>query len=170
MEPVGGRCPACGEILPLAPVGRFDPAAAELAEDLVVQRGFLPERRSVGDAVEVLVDPAVRDSLRAELAVNWPALLANLPPKERALLTGDGMPGWRDAPEGAWVDREGRLRVSLGRDEEDVEDASRMLGPALVAAAMLLALLAWYAGDGLLRLVAAIGAAGLGLVGLLIPR
>jgi hypothetical protein len=174
-----GACPDCGAELvpagaPLAPtlarVGRFHPAVAAGVVALAERHGLTTEVVPVDGAVDVLADEDGRDELRAELVVSWGAVLAVVEPDEREAVrtAGRDLPGWHDAPEGGWVDREGRLQVAGGDDAAEGEP--RWVGPALVAFGVLLGLLAWYSGSGNLRLLYAVGAAALLLIGLFTPR
>lgn len=177
-EPEVASCVACGVTLVTvsersrARVGRFHPAAARAVVELAVRRGADVQTNVVDGRVDVLVPSERRDGLRAELLLTWDELLARLPPDDQAELKAHGgqLPGWDDRPDGVWVDRDGRLRVAHAQEEEAEEDASRIVGPTLMAAAILLLLLAWQIGDGYLRLLAAIGGFGLLLVGIFLPR
>ncbi len=154
-----------------ARVGRFHPAAARAVVELAVQRGAHVHTDLVDDMIDVLVSADRRDALRAELLLIWDALVARLPPEDQAELESQGgqLPGWDDGPDGVWVDREGRLRVARTQEEVE-EDAGRIVGPTLVATAILLLLVAWQLGDGHARLLAAVGGFGLLLVGIFLPR
>lgn len=176
-EPECAWCSACAtplaenETLSTARVGRFHPAAARVVIELAVQRGAPVQTDLVGDLVDVRVPKDRRDGLRAELLLTWDALVARLPPQDQAELAAQGgqLPGWGDTPGDVWVDRDGQLRVAPGEEEAE-EDTGRIVGPTLVATAILLLLLAWQLGDGHLRLLAAIGGFGMLLVGTFLPR
>lgn len=173
-------CPDCGEPLVQpsagvgrrAPLGRFHPAMAAAVADLAVRRGLEPQVRPGDDADTVLVDAAARDHLRAQLVVTWSGLVEALdePARDDVRAIGGDLPGWFDAPAGAWVDRHGHLQVDRSPEEEVAADAGRSVGPALLAAAALLGLFAWYVGDGDLRASAALAALALGALGLFLPR
>ncbi|MDP8961954.1 MAG: hypothetical protein M3N32_10115 [Actinomycetota bacterium] len=177
-EPPTSVCGACGLALGTTPqasiarVGRFHPAAARAVVELAVRRGAPVETSTVDDHVDVLVPTERRDGLRAELLLTWDALLARLPPPDQAELQAHGgqLPGWDDTPGDVWVDRDGQLRVARAEEEEIEEDAGRAVGPALVAVALMLLLLAWQIGNGHLRLLAAISGLGLLLVGTFLPH
>lgn len=177
-EPQVSMCAACGLALGTVPqtsgarVGRFHPAAARAVVELAVRRGAPVQTSVVDDRVDVLVPTERRDGLRAELLLTWDALLARLPPHDQAELQAHGgqLPGWDDTPVGAWVDRNGRLRAARAEEEEVEEDADRTVGPALMAVAVMLLLLAWQIGNGHLRLLAAIGGLGLLLIGTFLPH
>ena len=155
-------CPVDGEVLvprgelPPPPVdeaqlGLFHPAVV-----LLVQRWLrantVPFRTVEVDdrRVEVRLPAAVRDDLRATLTLHWPDFIRALEPEARQQLADDGAtgdhPGWLDAPRGAWLDDEGRLRVEAGPDEIATEDASRTIGPALVVVGVVVLLLSWVTG------------------------
>ncbi len=152
-------------------VGRFHPAAARAVIELAVKRGAHVQTDLVDDMVDVRVPKDRRDGLRAELLLTWDALVARLPPQDQAELEAQGgqLPGWGDTPDDVWVDRDGQLRVALAQEEAE-EDIGRVVGPTLLAAAILLLLLAWQLGDGHLRLLAAVAGFGMLLVGTFLPR
>lgn len=168
---------------PMAHLGRFHRDVVDEVVAFAGRRGIdpavdgsdgygprVPERGADADALEVSVPAARRDGLRADLVVAWPALLADLDEEQRARVDGTGgwLTGWFDAPSGAWVDRDGRLRVEPPEDEDGT--AERSIGPALVALGVVALLLAWYLGPGLLRLLTGVGALTLFLVGVFWPR
>ena len=187
------RCPICGDEyedgvlecatcrVPLAPpgvnappqadalLGTFHPLPARYVLQLVEDRGIVHDFVEVDGRVEVLVEREWRDDLRAELAVNWRDLIARLPQDEMygVLSEGGRQPGWYDAPEGAWVDRQGRLKVEPVAEEELEADAARTTGPALVGIGAFLIILGWYVGDLAWAIVLGIG---LALTGLFLPR
>ncbi|MDP8930991.1 MAG: hypothetical protein M3O70_21060 [Actinomycetota bacterium] len=140
--------------------------------EFVIRHGAPVQTSVVDDRVDVLVPTERRDGLRAELLLTWDALVARLPPHDQAELRAHGgqLPGWDDTPGGVWVDRDGQLRAARTEEEEIEEDAGRTVGPALMALAVMLLLLAWQIGDGHLRLLAAIGGFGLLLVGTFLPH
>ncbi|MFN2555897.1 MAG: hypothetical protein ABR592_03350 [Nitriliruptorales bacterium] len=151
-------------------MGRFHPAAARAVIELAVRRGVDVQVDVVDDKVEVRVPQDRRDALRAELLLTWDALVASLSPYDQAELSAQGgqLPGWDDTPDGVWVDRDGRLRVARAQEEAE-EDVDRIVGPALVAVAILLLLFAWQVGDSHLRLLAGVSGFGLLLVGIFLP-
>jgi hypothetical protein len=169
-------CPDCG--LPLgdeAPVqwrelGRFDTIAAPAVGDELRARGVAVELAEEGDVTAVRVPDDAHDDVRAALLFDWNRVLARLELEQIAGLTAGPAPGWRDAPRGAWVDREGRVRVSAGPDAEDRADAHRTIGPALAALGVLLVLLAWYMGPGPLRGLCGLVGVVVLVLGLLLPR
>lgn len=133
-----------------ASLGVFHPAVAVVVRAIAARREVPTRAVAVDDArVELRVPEAARDALRAELAVHWSSVVAAVPPEQQQDLRGVGhrLVGWHDAPGGAWVDREGRVRVEASPDEEATVDASRRVGPALAAAGVVGLLLAW-TGDG----------------------
>lgn len=175
------RCADCG--LELAPegadpppmvdalLGTFHPAVATEIVALLERRQIAYDALPVDDRVEIVVDRSYRDDLRSELVVNWTGFVSRL---DRDVLydvlsEGGSMPGWQDAPEGAWVDRAGRLQVANVDHEEEEEDAGRAVGRTLVAIGLLLLLLGWYAGGGSQGLWIFLGL-GLLITGLLSPR
>lgn len=174
------RCATCGVPLvaddaPLPPrvdrlLGTFHVAPAELVVATLQRRGIAHDVVPTdGDRVEVIVDRTYRDDLRAELAVNWTGLLGRLDEDTMAdvLTRGGRQPGWYDAPSSAWVDREGRLQVDAGEDEDAMADAGRMWGPTLVVIGAVVGLFGWYGqGSGGLLVV---GLATVAL-GLFLPR
>ncbi len=155
-----------------ARVGRFHPAAAAAVAELARRRGIPIDLEAADGRVDVLVPGEHRDDLRAELLVTWESVLSGIDPETQLDLRAAGgrLAGWVDAPEGAWVDRQGKLRVAASDEEEVAADLRRTYGPALVAAGLLLGLLAWYAGEGRLRLLAAIAGFGLVTIGVFLPR
>lgn len=174
-------CPDCDAALvsdpaliapPTAHLGRFHPVMAREVAVFAGRRGIDPILEDDLDAIAVRVPADRRDGLRADLVIAWPSLFSELEPEEQdevRQLTGP-LAGWHDAPEGVWVDRQGRLRAAPPREEEEAADADRALGPAMVAIGMIVLVVAWYVGPGLLRLVAAISGLGLVLAGLFAPR
>lgn len=151
------RCPVDGvalvdrDLLPPAPMrdaplGVFHPAVAAVVSAVADRRGIVVRVVEVDDVrVELRVPAPVRDRLRADLTLGWGGVLGAVEEDERAAAAavGETLPGWHDAPAGAWVDREGRLRVDPGADEVAVEDAARRVGPVLAAAGAVGLLLAW---------------------------
>jgi hypothetical protein len=153
-----------------AAVGTFHPRMAVELRRLLELRGQPHRVVEVDDQrTEVLVPADVRDELRAELVLGWGQLLRVLPPDDApgVLATGSRThPGWHDAPEGAWVDREGRLRVAAAEDEA-LADAERSIGPTLVGVGIVIALLAWALGGSDLGYL--LGGTAV-LIGVLLPR
>lgn len=151
-------------------LGRFRPEVAERVLALVAQKGISHEAMHTGDETEVLVPTDWRDDLRAELVINWQELIGSLPQETvfDVLAEGGMLPGWRDAPTGAWVDREGRLQVDRPDDLAE-EDARRVLGPTLVGSGIVAALIGWYVGGDVQPwfIVLGLGAAG---TGVFLPR
>lgn len=173
-------CASCG--VPLIPdgealpprvdrlLGTFHPLVADRVTAVLSRRAIAHEALPTdADRVEVLVDRDFRDDLRAELAVNWDGIVASLDPDDRAVLAGSGarQPGWFDAPTSAWVDRDGRLQVDAGDDEEDLAEASRLWGPTLVVIGVVVALFGWYGQSSEVLLVVGLAMAG---IGLFLPR
>lgn len=182
-EPHVRTCPDCDVALvsdpaliapPTAHLGRFHPAVALEVAEFAGRRGIEPTIASAedGDGLTIHVPTSRRDGLRADLMVAWPSLFSELDPEDQEVVRGLRGPlaGWYDAPDGVWVDREGRLRAAPPREEEEAADADRALGPALVAIGMIVLVVAWYVGPGLLRLVAAIVGLAMVLLGLFAPR
>lgn len=151
-----------------ARLGVFHPALGDALAALLDRRGVDAELREHEAGVEVLVDADWRDDLRAELTLTWGEIVRALPQEAAAEVAAAGgrVPGWHDAPAGGHVDRAGRLVVDSA--EEDAEDdATRMVGPALLAGGAILAVTGWYALGSEIVLLA-----GLALVvlGLFVPR
>lgn len=183
------RCPDCGDdyqpgiemcadcrvpldaAVPARPdrlLGTFHPLAADTLMGLLAERGIAHRAAPTDDAVRVLVEDSWRDPLRAELAVGWRELVGRLPRDDRheVLSQGGPHPGWYDAPEGGWIDREGRLKVAHQQEEREA-DATRTVGPAMVLTGGILVLLGWYAaGPGWMPTLGLV----LVVVGLLLPR
>ena len=176
-------CPVDGEVLlprdqlPPPPVGDAQLGLFHPTVVLLVQRwlganqtGF---RTIEVDArrVELRVPADVRDDLRAALTLHWPDFVRALEPAAREQLVDDGAtgdhPGWLDPPRGAWIDDDGRLRVEAGPEEEDGQDASRTIGPALVIVGVVVLLLAW--GTGFDAGAVLLGGSAI-VLGLLLPR
>lgn len=178
-EPGVGRCATCdlplvADGVPLPPrvdalLGVFHPVAADPVVALLARRGIAHDVVPSGDTVEVIADRAWRDDLRAELALTWGELVGGLDPESRGILltAGGPLPGWLDAPEGAWVDRDGRVQVDGAHGEAEEADARRTVGPVMAAIGAVLVVFGWYAGAGAGVVVAGVG---LLLVGLLLPR
>ena len=187
------RCPRCGDEyedhvsecaqcgVPLMPpgasppprtdalLGTFHPVPATQVLDLLQRRGIEHDHVEADGRVEVLVDREWRDDLRAELAVNWRELISRLPRDDMYGILSEGgrQPGWYDAPEGAWVDRDGRLKVEPAGDEELEADAARTVGPGLVGFGAFLVLVGWYVGGVAWMVVLGVG---LVLTGVFLPR
>jgi hypothetical protein len=165
-----GTAPGLGAPM-RARLGRFhpalvDPIRARTAADLEHFETTLHD-----DGVDVHIGAGAEDRLRAELAVDWEQLLAQLDPEDRAeVMAGGGrLPGWLDPPDGIWVDREGQLRADTSR--LDPGHGARAAGPALIAGGGLLLLAAWYVGEGGLgTLVATVIGLAIVLVGIFTPR
>ena len=166
-EPVAvGTPPAAG---PTAALGTFHPAMAEQIAQLLAERRIAFATQAEADRVRVLVDPAWRDELRAELTLLWGDLVRGLEEDVvlEVLASGGPAPGWFDPPRGGHVDRAGRLVVAPGDDEEAAEDAARMAGPALLTAGAILTITGWYVFDSTAVLLAGVA---LVLFGLFSPK
>lgn len=147
-------------------LGVFHPALLDRLTALLHRRGVAHEVVPAGeDRVEVVVDRVFRDDLRAELAVNWQGIVGSLDREVVAELAGAGapQPGWYDAPTSAWVDRQGRLQVDAGDDEEAMAEATRLWGPTLVVIGVVVGLFGWYGQDSAGLLVFGLAVASLGL-------
>lgn len=151
-------------------LGTFHPLIVERITAMLERRGIAHQALPAGeDRVEVVVDRDFRDDLRAELAVNWDGIVASLDIDERTevVATRAHQAGWFDAPTSAWVDREGRVQVDSGPDEDDLADASRLWGPTLVVLGIVIGLFGWYGTSSTVLLVAGLAMAG---VGMFLPR
>jgi hypothetical protein len=165
------RVPLLPDGAPLPPrvdrlLGVFHPVMATSVTALLARRAIAHEVLSVDDGrVEVVVDRDFRDDLRAELAVNWTELVQHTDPDllVEVLRVGAPQPGWYDAPASAWVDRNGRLQVDRGEDDESLAEAGRQWGPTLVVVGAVVGLFGWYGQDSGGLLVLGLGLAGLGL-------
>jgi len=155
--------------VPDARLGTFHPAVAARVVELLDRRGVAFTVRERDDEVEVVVDRAWRDDLRAELTLTWSELLGRLETDVAAdlLAIGGSAPGWYDPPRGGHVDRAGRLVVDVDNTEEEATDASRMIGPALLALGGVMIVMGWQVVGGPAIVVAGIG---LALIGLFTPR
>ena len=169
-------CASCGVPLlpddaPLPPrvdrlLGVFHVLVVDRVTAILARRGISHEAVPAGeDRMEVVVDRDHRDDLRAELAVNWDGIVASLDREDVVELVRAGapQPGWFDAPTSAWVDREGRLQVDAGGDEEAIAEAGRLWGPTLVVIGVVIGLFGWYGQGSSILLVLGLGMAGLGL-------
>ena len=149
------------------PLGRFHPDMVGLVLEVLQDKGVEHDVRTRDDDVEVAVEAAWRDELRAELLMRWDDLLAELDADlaPDVLASGAHAAGWFDAPQGSYIDRDGKLVVDA--PPEDDADDRRTLGPALVAGGTILAIAGWQVMD-----VGAVIIAGVALavVGLFIPR
>lgn len=175
------RCADCG--IPLVPsdalppartvpdarLGTFHPAVAARVVRMLDGRGVAFTVQERDDAVEIVVDRAWRDDLRAELTLTWSEFLGHLDTDTAAavLATGGPAPGWYDPPRGGHVDRAGRLVVDVDNVEEAATDASRMIGPALLATGGVLIVVGWQVFGGPAVVILGIG---LALIGLFTPR
>lgn len=175
-------CPDDGATLVAGPVAPADPAVEESSlgtfhprmatelRRLLETRGVAHRLVEVDDErTEVRVPADVRETLRAELTLAWGSLLRLLPPDEAPAVLAVGSeqhPGWHDAPAGAWVDDDGRLRVATAEDEA-LADAQRATGPVLAAGGVVAVLLAWATGGS--DVLYLLGGSAL-VLGLLLPR
>lgn len=151
-----------------AVLGRFHPAAAAPVTEVLERRGIAHRQEPLDeDEIELVVDRDYRDDLRAELVLDWSALVASLEEEDRAALRAAGgrQPGWFDAPQGAWMDAQGRLQVERTEEEELEADARRTVGPSLAVVGAVLLLFGWWGGSEL----AAVAGVGALLIGLLLP-
>lgn len=167
MAPDGPSRPRTDSLL-----GRFDPAIAQPVTDLLDRRMIVYQTVPADGAVEVLVERSRRDDLRAELALTWGDIVAAVDEDSRDRLASDepgSLPGWRDAPQGAWVDRRGRLQVAPSPGEEAEDDARRVAGPSLITLGAFLVLVGWYA-DGSLSELGIVAGLALVVTGALLPR
>lgn len=162
LVPEGGTAPPRTD----ARLGDFHPAAARAVAALLDRRGIANATQLHDDRATVLIPVDWRDEVRAELAVRWGELVRGLPYEEFQEISRSGgrQPGWFDAPEGGWIDRQGRLLVDSG-DEEDGDN--RLVGPVLLTLGAVLAFFAWYAGAHPGLIVAGLG---LAIFGLFSPR
>jgi hypothetical protein len=148
-------------------LGSFHPAVAPAVAALLARRGIGHLVVERDDAVEVRIDPDWRDDLRAELTVSWGDLVRRLDPEvsREVGAIGGTAPGWYDAPRGGYVDRAGRLVVAV--DDEDDEDAARVIGPLLFTVGAIALVVGWWVLDS-----DAIAAAGFlaAVTGLFVPR
>lgn len=133
-----------------AHLGLFHPSVVLLVQRWLTAQQSRFRTVEVDDhRVELWVPEDVRDDLRAALTLHWTEFVRTLEPEAQQLVAEHGSdhhPGWYDAPQGAWVDDDGRLRVEPSPDEVAVEDASRTIGPGLVIAGVIILLLAWVTG------------------------
>jgi hypothetical protein len=152
----------------VAVLGRFHPVIAPSIAALLTRRGIGHTLIERDDEVEVRIDRAWRDDVRAELTVTWGDLVRRLDAEDAAavLASGGTAPGWFDPPRGGHVDRAGRLVVAV--DDEDAEDdAARVLGPLLLTVGAITLVVGWWVlGSGAL----AVAGFGLAVVGLFVPR
>ncbi len=149
-----------------ARLGRFHPAVADRISELLFRRGIEHDLVVEAEGVRILVQPDQRDDLRAELTLTWGDVVRRLPDQQASevLSAGGSNPGWYDAPRGGHVDRQGRLVVDL---DDGTDDDARVIGPAMLTAGAILAVVGFYVLD-----TAAVTAAGIALAvaGLLLPR
>lgn len=152
---------------PDATLGRFHPALVDVIV-AVLEREDVPYERQEDGAVTVPRED--RDDIRSELVTNWDALVAQVPEEERRDVRREGgmLPGWRDAPQEVWVDREGRLQVGSPDDVGD-EQEGNALGPGLLAGGIAALLVAWTIG-GEIAPVLWVGGGLAVLLGAFLPR
>ena len=151
-------------------LGTFHPLLVGRITAMLERRRIAHQTMPAGDdRVEVLVDREHRDDLRAELTVNWDGIVNSLDVDDRTevVTSGARQPGWFDAPTSAWVDRQGRLQVDTGDEEDAIADASRLWGPSLVVIGVVVGLFGWYGQSSSGLLVLGLLMAG---VGMFIPR
>ncbi len=147
-------------------LGTFHVAVVDRVTAILSRRGIAHEAVPAGeDRVEVIVDREYRDDVRAELAVNWNGIVSSLDREVvvELLRAGAPQPGWFDAPTSAWVDRQGRLQVDAGGDEEAMAEAGRLWGPTLMVLGVVIGLFGWYGQDSSPLLVLGLGMAALGV-------
>lgn len=147
-------------------LGVFHVAVVDRVTAILARRGIAHEVLPAGeDRVEVVVDRDFRDDLRAELAVNWDGIVHGLDREVmvEVLQAGAPQPGWFDAPTSAWVDRQGRLQVDAGHDEEAIAEAGRLWGPTLVVVGVVVGLFGWYGQGSSALLVLGMAMTALGL-------
>jgi hypothetical protein len=147
-------------------LGTFHPLVADRVVAVLARRGIAHEALPAGDdQVEVVVDGAYRDDLRAELAINWDGVVNSLDVDARATVIAAGahQPGWWDAPTSAWVDREGRMQVDAGPGSEDLEEAGRLWGPTLMVIGTVTGIFGWYGQGSSTLLVLGLLVAALGV-------
>jgi hypothetical protein len=161
------QAPGLEQVPTRARIGRFHPLVVPVVRAHLRERGAPTETSTRDGEVLVLATTEVADEARADLVVNWDRLLTHLDVEDRAEVhAADGrLPGWHDAPTSLWVDRQGRL---VAADEDDEED--RAVGPALVGVGAMFLVVAWYVGDGPLRLVSAVFGLIIVLIGFFLPR
>lgn len=148
-------------------LGTFDPVVADHLTVLLNHRR-IPHRLVDSDGLtEVIVERDSADPLRAELVASWGQVLASLEHEERTALPSAPLRGWVDAPDDAWVDRDGRLRAAADDDTEAIRDAQRTWGPGLVVGGALMLLYGWYGGGG--EPVLVLGGLAV-VVGIFLPR
>lgn len=148
-------------------LGLFHPTVSEALLERLEARGCPHETVTRAEGVEIIVPREERDDLRAQLTLDWSTVLVDLPEEQAGGVRrlGGLYPGWVDAPEGGWIDREGRLVVDSKDDA--AADASRTVGPALAVVGVALLLLTWYSGLGMGFAFAGVAMLILGLV---VPR
>lgn len=148
-------------------LGRFHPAVGRLVADVLDRRSIPHTVAPSDDETEVLVDRDWRDDLRTEFAVSWTELLSGLDEGdvEEVRSLGGNAPGWLDAPQGGYVDRQGRMVVDAGEDAD--ADAARVVGPALLTMGAIAIVTGWLLLSSPALVVAGIG---LAIVGLIVPR
>lgn len=152
-----------------AHLGRFHPAVGERIAELLYRRAIPHTVRTHDDGVEVLVEPAWRDDLRAELVLGWGEVFRSLEEEtaDEVRALGGSAPGWYDAPRGGHVDRQGRTVVGLNPEEEAEVDRSRVIGPVLLTTGAIAAIGGWYLISSPALVVTGIG---LLLLGIFLPR
>lgn len=151
-------------------LGTFHPLVADRVIAVLTRRGIAHDALPSGDDhVEVVVDGAYRDDLRAELTINWDGVVNSLDVDDRATVIATGVrhPGWWDAPTSAWVDRDGRLQVDAGQESEDMAEAGRQWGPTLMVIGTVAGIFGWYGQGNTTILVLGLFVAA---VGVFLPR
>lgn len=121
-------------------LGRFARPVGERVLSLLGAKSILYDVEERDDELAVRVDAEWRDDVASQLYTGWIELLMGL---DRDVAygifeQGGTHPGWHDAPDEAWTDRQGRLKVDV---EAADADGARAIGPALLVLGLALVLL-----------------------------
>ncbi len=124
-------------------LGTFDPVVAPAVQRRLDEDGHAYTVVDHDDHVEVRIDRDERDAVRGKLTVDWEELVEDLDEEVFDQLGGGAAPGWFDAPQGGYIDRDGNLVVDR-HDGDDEFESSRVLGPGMLVAGLAVGVLGWW--------------------------
>ena len=124
-------------------LGTFEPVVAPAVRRRLDEDGHDYTVVEHDDHVEVLIDRDERDAVRGKLTVDWEELVEDLDEEVFERLGGGAAPGWFDAPQGGYIDRDGNLVVDR-HDGDDEFESSRVLGPGMLVAGAAVGILGFW--------------------------